>query len=100
YYYLFLPTVDAAVSRRFGFLLIVACLFIAMFIMLRRKRVSGVARGPAWRVLGVVFGTIFFLMFAPTKWVHHFGLFAALGAAVAALATVLVSPAVLRSARN
>ncbi|TDZ98279.1 arabinosyltransferase domain-containing protein [Mycobacteroides salmoniphilum] len=100
YYYMFLPTVDGSVSRRFGFLLIAACLFISMFILLRRKRVPGVARGPAWRVLGVVFGTIFFLMFAPTKWVHHFGLFAALGAAVAALATVLVSPHVLRWSRN
>ncbi|SKP36649.1 arabinosyltransferase B [Mycobacteroides abscessus subsp. bolletii] len=100
YYYMFLPTVDGSVSRRFGFLLIAACLFIAMFILLRRKRVPGVARGPAWRVLGVVFGTIFFLMFAPTKWVHHFGLFAALGAAVAALATVMVSPQVLRWSRN
>ncbi|WP_324611448.1 arabinosyltransferase domain-containing protein, partial [Mycobacteroides abscessus] len=100
YYYLTLPTVDASISRRFGFLLIAACLFISMFILLRRKRVPGVARGPAWRVSGVVFGTIFFLMFAPTKWPHHFGLFAALGAAVAALTTVLISPQVLRWSRN
>ena len=71
-----------------------------MFIMLRRKRVPGVARGPAWRLMGIIFGTMFFLMFTPTKWVHHFGLFAAVGAAMAAVATVLVSPAVLRWARN
>ncbi|HMZ13338.1 MAG TPA: arabinosyltransferase C-terminal domain-containing protein, partial [Mycobacterium sp.] len=44
--------------------------------------------------------TMFFLMFTPTKWVHHFGLFAAVGAAMAALATVLASPAVLRWSRN
>jgi arabinosyltransferase B len=50
--------------------------------------------------MGVIFGTMFFLMFTPTKWVHHFGLFAAVGAAMAALATVLVSRVVLRSARN
>ena len=50
--------------------------------------------------MGVIFATIFFLMFTPTKWIHHFGLFAAVGAAMAALATVLVSPLVLRSARN
>ena len=56
--------------------------------------------GPAWRLMGVIFGTMFFLMFTPTKWVHHFGLFAAVGAAMAALATVLVSPAVLRWSRN
>ena len=50
--------------------------------------------------MGIIFGTMFFLMFTPTKWIHHFGLFAAVGAAMAALATVLVSPVVLRSARN
>ena len=100
YYYLILPTVDGSLSRRFGFLITALCLFTAVFIMLRRKRVRGVARGPAWRLMGVIFGTMFFLMFTPTKWVHHFGLFAAVGAAMAALTTVLVSPAVLRWSRN
>ena len=100
YYYLILPTVDGSLSRRFGFLITVLSLFVSMFIMLRRKQVPGVARGPAWRLMGVIFATMFFLMFTPTKWVHHFGLFAAVGAAVAALATVLVSPAVLRWSRN
>ncbi len=100
YYYLILPTVDGSLSRRFGFLVTALSLFTAMFIMLRRKRVPGVARGPAWRLMGVIFGTMFFLMFTPTKWVHHFGLFAAVGAAMAALATVLVSPTVLRWSRN
>ncbi len=100
YYYLILPTVDGSLSRRFGFLITALSLFISMFIMLRRKRVPGVARGPAWRLMGVIFATMFFLMFTPTKWVHHFGLFAAVGAAMAALATVLASPAVLRWSRN
>lgn len=100
YYYLILPTVDGSLSRRFGFLITALSLFISMFVMLRRKRIPGVARGPAWRLMGVIFATVFFLMFTPTKWVHHFGLFAAVGAAVAALATVLVSPAVLRWSRN
>ncbi len=100
YYYLFLPTVDGSLSRRFGFLVAALSLFISMFILLRRKRVPGVARGPAWRLIGIIFGTMFFLMFTPTKWVHHFGLFAAVGAAMAALATVLVSPTLLRWSRN
>jgi arabinosyltransferase B len=100
YFYLILPTVDGSLSRRFGFLMTALCLFTAVFIMLRRKRVAGVARGPAWRLMGVIFGTMFFLMFTPTKWVHHFGLFAAVGAAMAALTTVLVSPRVLRWSRN
>lgn len=100
YYYLILPTTDAAISRRVAFLFTVLCLFPSLFLMLRRKRVPGVARGPAWRLMGVIFATIFFLMFTPTKWIHHFGLFAAVGGAMAALATVLMSPIVLRSARN
>jgi arabinosyltransferase B len=100
YYYLILPTVDGSLSRRFGFLITALCLFTAVFIMLRRKRIRGIARGPAWRLMGVIFGTMFFLMFTPTKWVHHFGLFAAVGAAMAALTTVLVSPSVLRWSRN
>ena len=100
YFYLILPTVDGSLSRRFGFLITALSLFIAMFVMLRRKRIPGVARGPAWRLMGVIFATMFTLMFTPTKWVHHFGLFAAVGAAVAALATVLVSPSVLRWSRN
>ena len=100
YYYLILPTVDGSLSRRFGFLITALCLFTAMFIMLRRKRIPGVARGPAWRLMGVIFATMFFLMFTPTKWVHHFGLFAAVGAAMAALTTVLVSHEVLRWSRN
>ena len=100
YYYLILPTVDGSLSRRFGFLITAFSLFASLFILLRRKRVPGVARGPVWRLMGIIFGTMFFLMFTPTKWVHHFGLFAAVGAAMAAVATVLVSAAVLRSARN
>lgn len=100
YYYLILPTTDAAISRRVAFLFTAMCLFPSLFMMLRRKRVPGVARGPAWRLMGVIFATIFFLMFTPTKWIHHFGLFAAVGGAMAALATVMVSPVVLRSARN
>ncbi|HEX7323500.1 MAG TPA: arabinosyltransferase domain-containing protein, partial [Mycobacterium sp.] len=100
YYYLILPTVDGSLSRRFGFLITALCLFTAMFILLRRKRVPGVATGPAWRLMGVIFGTMFFLMFTPTKWVHHMGLFAAVAGAMAALTTVLVSRAVLRWSRN
>ena len=100
YYYLILPTVDGSLSRRFGFLITMLSLFVSMFVMLRRKRVPGVARGPVWRLMGVIFATMFVLMFTPTKWVHHFGLFAAVGAAMAAVATVLVSPSVLRWSRN
>lgn len=100
YFYLFLPTTDGALSRRFGILISIACLFGSMLLLLRRKRIPGVAVGPVWRLMGVIFATLFLLTFAPTKWIHHFGLFAAVGAAMAAVATVLFGPTVLRSPRN
>lgn len=100
YFYLVLPTTDGALSRRFGILITMACLFPSMVLFLRRKKIPGVATGPAWRLMGIIFATIFFLTFTPTKWIHHFGLFAAVGAAMAALATVLMGPTIVRSARN
>src|SRR5699024_12665462 len=36
----------------------------------------------------------------PTKWTHHFGAFATIGAALAALVTMAVLPAATRSLRN
>ena len=100
YFYLILPTTDGSLSRRFGILITIACLLPSILLLLRRRRVPGIAVGPVWRLMGVIFGTIFFLTFTPTKWVHHFGLFAAVGAAMTAVATVLMGPVVLRSLRN
>ncbi|MUL67149.1 arabinosyltransferase [Mycobacterium sp. CBMA 234] len=100
YFYLVLPTTDAALSRRFGILITLVCLFASLLILLRRKRIPGIATGPVWRLIGTILGTVFLLTFAPTKWIHHFGLFATVGAAMAAVATVLAGPTVLRSRRN
>ena len=40
------------------------------------------------------------MMFTPTKWTHHFGVFAGLAGSLGALAAVAVTPHVLRSRRN
>ncbi|SDC53957.1 arabinosyltransferase domain-containing protein [Rhodococcus tukisamuensis] len=100
YYYLFVQTVDGSVSRRFAFLVMMLCLFTTLFVLLRRKRIPGAAVGPSWRLLGVVFGTIFFMMFNPTKWTHHFGVYAGIAGSLAALTAVAVSASALRSRRN
>ncbi|MFF0816237.1 arabinosyltransferase domain-containing protein [Rhodococcus sp. NPDC003318] len=100
YYYLFVQTVDGSVARRFAFLVMVLCLFTTLFVLLRRKRVPGAAVGPSWRLLGVVFGTVFFMMFNPTKWTHHFGAYAGIAGSLAALTAVAVSATALRSRRN
>ncbi|HEY5853721.1 MAG TPA: arabinosyltransferase domain-containing protein [Aldersonia sp.] len=100
YYYLFVETVDGSVARRFAFLTMLLCLFTVLLVMLRRKRIPGVASGPTWRLMGIVFGTILFMMFNPTKWTHHFGAYAGIAGSLAALTAVVVSASALRSRRN
>ncbi|MFF2553406.1 arabinosyltransferase domain-containing protein [Nocardia sp. NPDC058058] len=100
YYYLFVETVDGSLARRFAFLVMILCLVTTLLVLLRRRQVPGIASGPTWRLLGVVFGTIFFMMFNPTKWTHHFGSYAGIAGALAAVTAVAVSATALRSRKN
>ncbi|ATL64998.1 arabinosyltransferase domain-containing protein [Nocardia terpenica] len=100
YYYLFVQTVDGSLSRRFAFLVMILCLVTTALVLLRRRRVPGISSGPTWRLVGVVFGTIFFMMFNPTKWTHHFGAYAGIAGSLAAVTAVAVSATALRSRKN
>ncbi|MCM6776843.1 arabinosyltransferase domain-containing protein [Nocardia sp. CDC141] len=100
YYYLFVQTVDGSLSRRFAFLVMILCLVTTALVLLRRRRVPGISTGPTWRLIGVVFGTIFFMMFNPTKWTHHFGAYAGIAGSLAAVTAVAVSATALRSRKN
>ncbi|MFI5778572.1 arabinosyltransferase domain-containing protein [Nocardia sp. NPDC051570] len=100
YYYLFVSTADGSLSRRFAFLVMILCLVTTALVLLRRRRVPGISTGPTWRLVGVVFGTIFFMMFNPTKWTHHFGAYAGIAGSLAAVTAVAVSASALRSRKN
>jgi len=100
YYYLMVQTVDGSLARRFAFLTMLLCLFTCVLVLLRRRRIPGVAVSPSWRLIGIVFGTIFFMMFNPTKWTHHFGAYAGIAGSLGALTAVVVSASALRSRRN
>ncbi|MFI6870925.1 arabinosyltransferase domain-containing protein [Nocardia sp. NPDC050406] len=100
YYYLFVETVDGSLARRFAFLVMILCLITTMLVLLRRRQVPGIASAPTWRLMGVVFGTIFFMMFNPTKWTHHFGAYAGIAGSLAAVTAVAVSQTALRSRKN
>nr|WP_239003742.1 arabinosyltransferase domain-containing protein [Nocardia panacis] len=100
YYYLFVQTVDGSLPRRFAFLIMLLCLFTTMLVLLRRRRVPGISSGPTWRLMGVVLGTIFFMMFNPTKWTHHFGAYAGIAGSLAAVTAVAVSASALRASKN
>ncbi|NIH87576.1 arabinosyltransferase domain-containing protein [Amycolatopsis granulosa] len=100
YELLFENTADGAMTRRFPVLLLILCTGTCLVVLLRRGRIQGAALGPARRLIGTV--ALFFLLLAltPTKWTHHFGAFAGVGAAMAALTALATSSTVLRSRRN
>lgn len=101
YQYLLQDTVDGSPTRRFGVFILVTALVVVTAVLLRRAgRLPGVASGPAVRLLGSTAGAMVVMMFTPTKWTHHFGVFAGLTASMAALLAVAVSVRVMHSRRN
>ena len=101
YQYLLQITVDGSLSRRFAVFTMMLCLATVIIAILRRGgQIPGTAQGPSRRIVGITLGAMVLMMFAPTKWTHHFGIYAGLAASVAVVAAVAVSPAVLRSRRN
>jgi arabinosyltransferase C len=100
YIQLFSLTPDGSLARRFPVLLVILCLVTCMMVLLRRGRIRGAALGPSRRLLGVAALSFVVLDLTPTKWPHHFGIFAAVGGALAALTALATSSTVLRSQRN
>ena len=67
---------------------------------LRKGRIPGTAAGPSRRIVGITIISFIAMMFTPTKWTHHFGVFAGLAGPLGALAAVAVTAAAMRSRRN
>ncbi|WP_255801967.1 arabinosyltransferase domain-containing protein [Mycobacteroides abscessus] len=97
---LFLPTTDGAISRRFPVLALVIALGVAVAMTLRKNKIPGTASGPSRRIIGITLISFVAIMFTPTKWTHHFGVFAGLAGSLGALAAVAVTAAAMRSPRN
>ncbi|WP_280502240.1 arabinosyltransferase domain-containing protein [Nocardia farcinica] len=91
---------DGSLARRFGVLLMLLALLVCVLQVLRKGRIPGTSRGPSVRILGIVFCALLLMMFTPTKWTHHFGVYAGLAGSLAALAAVAVGTAAIRSPRN
>ncbi len=91
---------DGALARRFPVLLLLLCLGTTGVVLLRRGRIPGAGLGPSRRLIGTAGVSLVLLALTPTKWTHHFGAFASIGAALAALTALATSSSVLRSARN
>ncbi|MDQ3762405.1 MAG: arabinosyltransferase domain-containing protein [Actinomycetota bacterium] len=100
YQWLFSDTPDGALARRFPVLLLLLCLGTSLVVLLRRGGIPGAGLGPSRRLIGTAGTALVLLALTPTKWTHHFGAFASIGAALAALTALATSSSVLRSARN
>jgi arabinosyltransferase C len=97
---LFLATPDGSIARRFAVLALVIALSVAIAMALRKGRIPGTAAGPTRRIIGITIISFIAMMFTPTKWTHHFGVFAGLAGSLGALAAVAVTAAVMKSRRN
>ena len=97
---LFTTSPDGSVARRFAVLTLLLALAISVAMALRKGRIPGTAAGPSRRIIGMTIISFLAMMFTPTKWTHHFGVFAGLAGCVGALAAVAVTAAAMRSRRN
>lgn len=100
YFFLTVETTDGSLVRRVPVYLFIMCVFVALFVMLRSKRIPRIDPGPVWRLLGAVFIAAALLSLTPTKWTIHFGVYAGFAAALAAVTTVAVVEAARTSLRN
>lgn len=97
---LFMATPDGSIARRFVVLSLLAALGVVVAMMLRKGHIPGTAGGPARRIVGITVISFLALMLTPTKWTHHFGVFAGLAGSIGALAAVAVTAHVMTSRRN
>ncbi|SEH57698.1 arabinosyltransferase C [Mycolicibacterium rutilum] len=97
---LFTLSPDGSVARRFAVLTLLLALAAAVAMALRKFKIPGTALGPSRRIVGITVISFLAMMFTPTKWTHHFGVFAGLAGSLGALAAVAVTTAAMRSRRN
>ena len=101
YYFLTVESnAEGSMSRRFAVLVLLLCLFGMLVVLLRRGGVPGLARGPAWRLIGTTAVGLLLLTFTPTKWAVQFGAFAGLAGALGAVTAFAFARIGLHSRRN
>ncbi|APT93571.1 arabinosyltransferase [Corynebacterium phocae] len=96
---LFDVSVDGSLTRRFAVIVMFACLSLIAYAFIKDQRVVGAETGPTARLLMIMGLSAFFLMFTPTKWTHHFGVYAGVAGVIAALGAVVLYQIARRSSR-
>lgn len=91
------PDVDGSLTRKIGIYAALLCWVTIIVILIRRHRINGLATGTSWRLIGIMAGIMIAMMLTPTKWVHHYGVYASFGAALAGLAAALIHPSQIKT---
>jgi hypothetical protein len=94
------PNADGGLGRRVPVLVMFLSLAASFVVLLRRGKMPGAALGPSRRLLGAAAGSLVLLALTPTKWTHHFGAFAGIGACVAAVAVIAVAAPAMHARLN
>ncbi len=97
---LFQQSVDGSMTRRFPMFIFIFSVILILWALARYGRVNGAESGPVQRLVMIIGLSTFFFMFTPTKWTHHFGIYAGIGGAAAAVGAVVLSQVAMRSVRN
>lgn len=96
---LFQQSVDGSMTRRFAMFTMLFCLVLIIYAYIKDHRVAGAPQDITQRLLLIVAMSMFFLLFTPTKWTHHFGIYAGVAGVIAALGAVVLSQIALKSPR-
>ena len=97
---LFMASPDGSVARRFAVLDSAAGAGRLGGDVVAQGPNSRHRAGPSRRIIGITIISFLVMMFTPTKWTHHFGVFAGLAGSLGALAAVAVTAAAMTSRRN
>lgn len=93
-------TADGSFARRFGVLILGVNIALILVTLNHFKIKKGISNDVAKRMLSIVLLSLLFLMFTPTKWTHHFGIFAGIAGPLAALAILSLGTITARSMLN
>ena len=96
---LFEPSADGSITRRFAVFTMLFSLALVGYSFLKKRSVANAPVGPTQRLMLIVALSMFFLMFTPTKWTHHFGIYAGVAGVIAALGAVVLFQIAMRSPR-
>ncbi len=92
-----MDSADGSFSRRIGVLILFTYIILLVLTLRQFKNIKGLSYSVIQRLLWILILSIVLLMLTPTKWSHHFGVFAAFIAPIAAVGAISLAIITARS---